>query len=134
MIEDQPLPANTPQPEAVVTRHALDGVVRRAMLLIEQKLVQPDSIAAIAAALGVSTRQLERRFARDIGMTPIEYRLSLRLERAKWLVQSTDISLTDIGIECGFGDCSHFSRVFTRRFDMGPSHFRRMTRERATAS
>ena len=134
MIEDQPLPANTPQPEAVVTRHALDGVVRRAMLMIEQKLVQPDSIAAISAMLGVSTRQLERRFARDIGMTPIEYRLRLRLERAKWLVQSTDISLTDIGIECGFGDCSHFSRVFTHRFRIGPSRYRRMARARASAS
>ena len=131
MIEDQPLPANTPQPEAIVTRHAHDTTVRRAMLLIEQKLVEPDSIAAISASLGISTRQLQRRFAQDIGMTPTEYRLRLRLERAKWLVQSTDISLTDIGIECGFGDCSHFSRVFARRFRMGPSRFRREARRKA---
>ena len=134
LIEDQPLPANTLQPEAVVTRRANDSVVRRAMLLIEQKLVQPDSIASISGALGISTRQLQRRFACDIGMTPREYRLRLRLERAKWLVQSTDISLTDIGIECGFGDCSHFSRVFTSRFRTGPSRFRRMTRRKAAAA
>jgi transcriptional regulator GlxA family with amidase domain len=134
MIEDQPLPANTPQPEAVITRHARDSIVRRAMLLIEQKLVQPDSIASISGVFGISTRQLQRRFAGDIGMTPCEYRLRLRLERAKWLVQTTDISLTDIGIECGFGDCSHFSRVFTSRFRTGPSRFRQTTRSNARAS
>jgi transcriptional regulator GlxA family with amidase domain len=49
-------------------------------------------------------------------------------------VQTTDISLTDIGIECGFGDCSHFSRVFTSRFRTGPSRFRQMTRSNARAS
>jgi transcriptional regulator GlxA family with amidase domain len=134
MIEDQPLPANSPQPEAVITRQARDGIVRRAMLLIEQKLVQPDSIASISDTLGISTRQLQRRFAGDIGMTPCEYRIRLRLERAKWLVQTTDLSLTDIGIECGFGDCSHFSRVFTSRFRTGPARFRQMTRTRARAS
>jgi transcriptional regulator GlxA family with amidase domain len=131
MIEDQPLPANTPQPEAVVTQQARDGLVRRAMLLIEQNLSQPDSLASISGALGISARQLQRRFTGDVGMTPREYRLRLRLERAKWLVQNTNLSLTDVGIECGFGDCSHFSRVFTSRFRTQPSRFRQSARSRA---
>src|SRR5438094_711500 len=42
MIEDQPLTSNTSQPESVVTRQARDNLVRRAMLLIEQKLSEPD--------------------------------------------------------------------------------------------
>lgn len=128
MIEDQPLPASTLQPEAIVTRRARDSLVRRAMLLIEQKLASPDSIAGIASGLGISTRQLQRRFSDDVGMTPREYRLRLRLERAKWLVQNTDLSLTDIGIDCGFGDCSHFSRAFSSRFNTGPSRFRKAAR------
>ena len=49
LIEDQPFPASMPQPEAVVSQRAQDGLVRRAMLLIEQKLAQPDSIASIAS-------------------------------------------------------------------------------------
>lgn len=124
MIEEQPLPSNTPQPELVVTHEARDGTVRQAMLLIEQNMSQPDPLTRIAASLGISLRQLERRFCIDIGITPREYRLQLRLNRARWMIERTDLAITDIGLECGFGDCSHFSRTFTRQFGITPSSLR----------
>lgn len=125
MIENQPLPSSTPQPESIVTRHARDLLVRRAMLLIEQTLAKRDSLAATAQKLGLSTRQLERRFAADVGISPREYRLQLRLERARWMLEQTGLSITDVSIECGFGDCSHFSRSFGQQYAMSPSEFRR---------
>ena len=128
LIEDQPLPSSTPQPESVVTRQATDGLVRRAMLLIEQKLGQSDPLAGVAAQLGISPRQLERRFVSDVGITPRDYRLQLRLARAKWMLEHTDLPVTSIGLECGFGDCSHFSRAFARRFRETPSAVRRTAR------
>jgi transcriptional regulator GlxA family with amidase domain len=128
MIEDQPYPASMPQPEAVVTQPARDGLVRRAMLLIEQKLAQPESIAGIASVLGIGTRQLQRRFLSDVGMTPRAYRLALRMARAAWMVRHTDLALTDVGLECGFGDCSHFSRAFTNHFRVAPYKYRQMSR------
>ena len=131
LIEEQPLPSNTPQPESVVTRQARDGLVQRAMLLIEQSLSQPDSLGSIAEALGLSPRQLQRRFAGDVGITPREYRLRLRLGRARWMIEHTDLAITDIGLECGFSDGSHFSRAFTRHFEVAPSHLRRAARNAA---
>lgn len=128
MIEDQPLPASTPQPESVVTRQAHDSIVRRAMLMIEQRLSQPEPLAETAATLGISMRQLERRFLADVGITPRDYRLYLRLARARWMLEHTDLSVTDIGFECGFGDCSHFSRAFTSHFKLRPSGVRRTSR------
>ena len=128
LIEDQPLPSSTPQPESVVTRAATDGMVRRAMLLIEQKLGQADSLAGVAGQLGFSPRQLERRFVSDVGITPRDYRLHLRLARAKWMLEHTDLPVTSIGLECGFGDCSHFSRAFAQRFRETPSAARRASR------
>lgn len=125
MIEDQPLPSNTPQPESVVTRQAHDSVVRQAMLLIEQKLAQPEPLTDISEALGISMRQLERKFVADVGITPRDYRLQLRLTRARWMIEHTDLSVTDVGFECGFGDCSHFSRAFTGHFKVRPSSLRR---------
>ncbi len=125
LIEDQPLPASTPQPESVVTRQSHDSVVRQAMLLIEQKLAQPDPLSGISAALGISMRQLERKFVADVGITPRDYRLQLRLARARWMIEHTDLSVTDVGFECGFGDCSHFSRAFTSHFKVRPSSLRR---------
>lgn len=124
LIEEQPLPSNTPQPESVVTRQARDAQVRRAMLMIEQALSQPDSLAAVAESLGMSLRQLERRFSMDVGVSPREYRLRLRLSRARWMIEHTDLGITDIGFECGFSDGSNFSRMFTRRFGTPPSRLR----------
>lgn len=131
MIENQPLPASTLQPEPVVTRQARDTLVRRAMLLIEQQLSQHDRLAGVAAALGVSMRQIERRFVADVGITPRAYRLQLRLARARWMIEHTDLSVTDVGLECGFGDCSHFSRAFTGHFKVRPSALRRRARPAA---
>lgn len=125
LLEDQPLPSNTPQPEAEVGRKAQDWYVRRAMLLLEQKLSQAEPINEVVSALGIGIRQLERRFYADVGMTMREYRAQLRLARAKWMIENTDLSLTDIGLECGFGGCSHFSRAFSARFRVRPSAVRR---------
>jgi transcriptional regulator GlxA family with amidase domain len=95
------------------------------MLLIEQRLSQPNPLTEISASLGISMRQLERRFVADVGITPRDYRLQLRLARARWMIEHTDLSVTDVGFECGFGDCSHFSRAFTGHFKVRPSSLRR---------
>jgi len=128
LIEDQPLPANTLQPESVVTRSAGDSVVRRAMLLIEERLAQSEALSDVADHLGISMRQLERRFEADVGMTPRAYRQQLRLDRARWMIEHTDLSVTAVGLECGFGDCSHFSRAFMAHFAQPPSTMRRHSR------
>ncbi|MGH8746796.1 MAG: GlxA family transcriptional regulator, partial [Burkholderiales bacterium] len=61
LIEDQPLPPDTPQPESVVTRQSTDLLVRRAMLLIEQQMSKNKPFPELSASLGISVRQLEHR-------------------------------------------------------------------------
>ncbi|MGH7193381.1 MAG: helix-turn-helix domain-containing protein, partial [Candidatus Saccharimonadales bacterium] len=128
LIEDTPLPYNAWQPEAVVSRPARDSVVRQAMMMIEQKLAETRPLSGLLEPLGVSMRQIERRFLADVGLTPRMYRLRLRLARAKWLVEHTDRSVTEIGLDCGFNDCSHFSRTFKHHFKTKPAHARRLAR------
>ncbi len=125
MIEDQPLPSGAWQPEAIVTRQARDSLVRQAMLMVEQNLDEPRSLAKLATTLGISTRQIERRFMADVGISLREYRLRLRLSRARWMVAHTDRSMTEIGLECGFNDGSHFARFFKAHFGKSPSDHRR---------
>ncbi|WP_197723711.1 GlxA family transcriptional regulator [Sphingosinicella microcystinivorans] len=125
MIEEQPLPSGAWQPEAIVTRQARDGLVRQAMLLVEQNLGEPQSLATLAATLGISTRQIERRFMADVGISLREYRLRLRLSRARWMVAHTDRSMTEIALECGFNDGSHLARFFKEHFGKSPSEHRR---------
>lgn len=128
LIEDALLPSTAWQPEAVITRQARDNIVRKGMLIIEQKLAEPDLLSNLSRSLGLSARQLERRFIADVGLSPREYRLRLRLARASWMIKHTDRSMTEIGLDCGFNDCSHFSRIYKSHFKMQPSHARRVAR------
>ncbi|MEK8026917.1 MAG: hypothetical protein RLY78_1267 [Pseudomonadota bacterium] len=125
MIEEQPLPSRTLQPEQVVSVRSRDSVVRKAMLLIEQQLHGTASIDTLCESLGIGRRQLERRFQRDVGLSPAEYRTRLRAERARWLLQNTDLGITEIAFECGFQDAASFSRFVRGTLELSPSALRR---------
>jgi transcriptional regulator GlxA family with amidase domain len=129
LIEDAPLPSNPLQPAASLTRKASDSLVCEAMLIIEQNLNDGSLFSRLPCALGVSLRQLERRFVADLGVTLRDYRLSLRLARAKWMIEQTDRSITQVALDCGFNDGSHFSRSFKAEFDQTPSQLRAIARE-----
>ena len=124
LIQDRQAASRAFQPEPVVTRQAGDHLVKQAMLQLEQNLHAPQSIASVAGALGVSPRQLERRFQADLGLTPREFKGRLRLTRARWLLENTDLTVTEVALDCGFGDCAHFSRSFASHFGQRPSVLR----------
>ena len=124
MIEEQPLPSRTLQPEEVLSERSTDTVVRKAMLLLEQQLHSSQPIEQLCEPLGIGRRQLERRFRRDVGLSPAGYRQRLRMERARWLLQNTDLEVTEVAFECGFHDNTHFARVVRRLLGTTPSHVR----------
>jgi transcriptional regulator GlxA family with amidase domain len=128
LIEQSPFPAGAWQPEEVVTRPSRDGLVKKAMLEIEQNIGERTSLPKLARSLGIGVRQLQRRFESDIGIGVQEYRRNLQLSRAKWLVEHTDRPMTNIALECGFSDSAHFSRTFKAHFHILPSLDRKRVR------
>lgn len=124
MIEEQPLPSRTLQPEEVLSERSTDTVVHKAMLLLEQQLQSNVSIEQLCEPLGIGRRQLERRFRSDIGLSPAEYRQKLRVERARWLLQHTDLDVMEVGLECGFHDGGNFARVIRRALGASPREVR----------
>lgn len=128
LIEDQPMPASTLQPEAVMTVQAKDRLVHKAMLLMEQQLADRLDTKRLAELLGLGRRQLERRFADDIAMSPAQYHRSLRLARARWMLTHSDLSLVDIAFECGWGDGSQFARAIRQETGFSPTLYRQTTR------
>lgn len=124
MIEEQPLPSRTLQPEEVMSVRSKDTVVRKAMLLIEQRLNSPAPIEELCQPLGIGRRQLERRFQQDVSLSPIEYRNKLRIERARWLLQNTDLDVIEVSYECGFQDGASFSRFVRKELQMSPRQLR----------
>lgn len=124
MIDRQPLPSRTLQPEFALSEGGSDRLVKKAMLLLEQNLAAPLPIENVANTLQIGRRQLERRFQQDIGMSPSDYRQRLRMERAQWLLHNTDLQIAEIALECGFQSSAHFGRFIRRSLGCTPVQFR----------
>jgi len=91
---------------------------------ILQNYSSPISTQTLAKLVGLSVSQLNRRFKTLYQMTPQEFLLRARLKVASQLLATTDESITNIAIDTGFFDQSHFSKFFRRDFAMSPKEFR----------
>lgn len=99
--------------------YAEDRLVARALRQLEASAPEASSVAAIARALEMSERQLERRFLARVGVTPKAWATLRRFERAVALA-ATAPSLTSVALDAGYYDQSHFIRDFRRRAGRPP--------------
>ena len=96
----------------------------KAVTIMGDTLEDPIPPSGIAAQIGISTRQLERLFARFLCSTPKKYYVELRLERARKLLVQTEASVIEVALACGFDSPSHFSRLYKTRFGLTPTYQR----------
>lgn len=96
----------------------------QAISMMEQNTETPVSTEALAAAVGVTRRQLERLFCSHLKVTPTHFYLGLRLDRARQLLQQTEMSIMAASVACGFESASYFSRAYRSRFKVSPKHDR----------
>ena len=95
-----------------------------AMTLIENNIEEPLTVPQIAKVLGVSQRQLERQFKKNVGCTVVQFGLLKRLQNARLLLISTDMSIRQIATASGFNTMSHFAFSFGKFFGRRPSDYR----------
>lgn len=108
-------------------RHTLVRLCRSRELLRESPEVAY-SIAAIARDCGMSPHHFIRQFALLFGTTPHQYRLQVRLERAKQLLAVGEEPVTQVCLAVGFTSLGSFSDLFARRIGTAPSLYRRQVR------
>ncbi len=89
--------------------------------LMEEHIERPLSLDEIAAATGLSRRQIERLFKRHLNCVPKRYYLQMRLRRARELLLQTSMPIIDITTACGFQSPPHFSRCYRAQFGCPPS-------------
>jgi len=87
---------------------------------MERALEEPLERADLAAAGGVSLRQLERLFRAHLGRTIGEHYLALRLDRARALLRQTSLPVLEVALASGFTSAAHFSRAYCTRFGLPP--------------
>jgi transcriptional regulator GlxA family with amidase domain len=82
------------------------------------------SVPALAERASMSPRNFARAFKREVGMTPAVYVETLRVERARVLLESTHAQVDDVAGRCGFGTVETMRRSFRRRLGVSPGHYR----------
>ncbi len=95
-----------------------------AIKLMEAEIVEPLSIPEIANHVGLSQRQLERYFKRYLGCSVVQFSQLLRLQYARVLLTSTQMSIREVSVASGFNSMSHFANVFYKNFGKKPSQYR----------
>lgn len=92
------------------------------------------SVDQLARDTGISTAQLRRHFHRRFGASPREYLNRVRLEDARQLLETTDLSAGDIAGRIGFHSSSHFNMLFKSAFGVPPAQYRELSRQPRTES
>lgn len=116
------LGAAEPGPPRDIRRaQAVKNVLRR----IRSSYGQPLTLEDLAAEAALEPKYFCRVFRQITGRTPINYLNYYRVECAAELLCTTQGSITDIALECGFGDVSYFSRMFRRYKGQTPGQYRR---------
>lgn len=105
---------------------AEDERIKEMMTYIRQNYQKKLSVAALARKVHVSERECYRLFRSILGITPGEFLLSLRLQKAQELLRGSDLSILEIALETGFGTSSYFCKVFRMYHHITPNAYRKL--------
>jgi AraC family transcriptional regulator len=103
---------------------SLPSWIGRARELLHDRCSDSLQIAEMAQQLGVHPVYFARAFRQVFRCTPGEYRMSCRLRDALTLMQNASIPLSEIALNAGFFDQSHFSTAFRKHFGIAPQAYR----------
>ena len=105
-----------------------DPLVRRAMRFLIDQVSTVISVEKWAASIGVSRRVLERRFQLALGRSPLAMIQHERVERAKGLLATTDLPVSQIAERCGYQSNERLTVNFRAAVGVPPAAYRRELR------
>ncbi len=116
-----------------------DGCIRRKVLraadtfagqfvnTIYENLFNDVSVETLAELTNRSLTSFKKEFRRIFNMPPHRWIIEQRLNRAKIMLVATGRTVSEIGVECGFSNISHFIKLFKCRYKTTPASFRRQS-------
>lgn len=111
----------SPLVAAVATQ---DSPITRVQNHVLEHLEEAFSIERMAALAAMSPRHFARVFAREVQMTPMEFLQSARIDRARHLLESSDLPLKTVAFRSGFGSVRHMRFLFSEKLGLTPSQYR----------
>jgi AraC-like DNA-binding protein len=108
------------------TRPAEASFLQKINVLIQANLEKEDfDTNTLCKAMGMSRTQLFRRLKPLIRQAPANYIKTMRLQKAKELLETTDVTVSEVAFKTGFQTVSHFTKIFQKQYDVLPSTFKR---------
>lgn len=122
-------PSVGPQRANLTARYGtVNAAVLSAIEAIETHVANPLSLEELSKIAGTSGRQLTRLFLENVAQTPIQFGRKLRLSKAKTLLQTTSLSVSEIAMMTGFSSPAHLSNCYLKEFRTTPSKARYKTK------
>ena len=116
------------RPETAPNSPAWNGVratVARALRLIDQGALDGGTVEALAERLGIGPRHLSRLFRTHLDSTPSSVAKTVRIQRAKRLIDATSLPMTEIAAQAGFSSLRSFNAAFADVYRCPPTALRR---------
>jgi AraC family transcriptional regulator, arabinose operon regulatory protein len=107
---------------------AIDDRIARTISRMEEMLSRTPRVPDLAASVQLSPSRFAHLFRAEIGVPPARYLHTMRMERARLLLERTSLSVREVMLCVGFRDPSHFARDFRHFHGVAP----REVRESAT--
>jgi AraC family carnitine catabolism transcriptional activator len=120
-------PAETEQRAVASAGPGADITVRQVRAMMLEHIEEPLTCEQIADRVGLSLRQLERRFREELRCTVLQHYRQIRMAKAHQLLQQTDSSVIDVAFACGFSSPEYFCRQYRGQFGCLPSRDRRQS-------
>ena len=116
---------STTQPRLAIYKNGLsERHLRQVLEYINEHLDRDIKLADLARLIGMSQFHFSYLFKRSLGISPYQYLLQQRIERAKQLLKQKQRSITDIAFLCGFNSHSHLSKQFRQLTGITPRAYR----------
>ena len=102
-----------------------NATVAEAVRYMSRHYAEELTVHGLAERAFLNNNYFSKLFSEHVGLTPQQFLLKLRMERAKELLQYTDLTVGEVAAKVGFADALYFSRVFRRYAACSPTEFRR---------
>ncbi len=114
-------------PYSVMTRpmESTDAVISECQVWIADHYATANPVEKMVERSGLNSRTFSRRFRAATGFTPIEYVQALRVEEAKQILETDQVSNEEVGHAIGYDDPASFRRVFKRGTGLSPAAYRK---------
>lgn len=125
LLVDTQARSQTPYSSTTFKKNHTDADVLKIQIWLERNLKKNIQLEQVVDEFGLSMRNFIRRFKEATEQTPIQYLQNLRIERAKHLLESSQMAFDQITLNVGYEDGNSFRRLFKEKVGVTPSVYRK---------